>query len=108
MRCERGISLLSLKESIDTSRAVGKLIFHLSGAMIHFGRRLTSERTFDGVAAARTQGKPPAYRPGKKTRPARRPSWWRPARHPQRLRGSSSSAVSTMYRKMKRPIARSA
>jgi DNA invertase Pin-like site-specific DNA recombinase len=60
---ERGIALLSLEEKIDTSSAAGELVFHVFGAIAHFERRLISERTRDGVAAARAKGKRPGRRP---------------------------------------------
>lgn len=49
------IDLLSLEEKIDTSSAAGELIFHVFGAIAHFERRLISERTKDGIAAARAK-----------------------------------------------------
>ena len=54
-----GIALLSLEEKIDTSSAAGELIFHVFGAIAHFERRLISERTKDGIAAARAKGRMP-------------------------------------------------
>lgn len=57
------IDLLSLEEKIDTSSAAGELIFHVFGAIAHFERRLISERTKDGVAAARAKGKRPGRQP---------------------------------------------
>jgi DNA invertase Pin-like site-specific DNA recombinase len=60
---ERQIDLLSLEEKIDTSSAAGELIFHVFGAVAHFERRLISERTKDGVAAARAKGKRPGRQP---------------------------------------------
>jgi DNA invertase Pin-like site-specific DNA recombinase len=59
----RGIALLSLEEKIDTSSAAGELIFHVFGAIAHFERRLISERTKDGIAAARARGKHPGRQP---------------------------------------------
>jgi DNA invertase Pin-like site-specific DNA recombinase len=35
------------------------LAFHVFGAIAHFERRLISERTKDGIAAARKRGKKP-------------------------------------------------
>src|SRR3546814_4803951 len=55
--------LLSLEEKIDTSSAAGELIFHVFGAIAHFERRLISERTKDGIAAARARGKLPGRQP---------------------------------------------
>ncbi len=52
---DRQIALLSLEEKIDTSSAAGELIFHVFGAIAHFERRLISERTKDGIAAARAK-----------------------------------------------------
>src|SRR5258708_11076164 len=60
---ERGIALLSLEEKIDTSSAAGELVFHVFGAIAHFERRLISERTKDGIAAARARGKRPGRHP---------------------------------------------
>lgn len=60
---ERQIDLLSLEEKIDTSSAAGELIFHVFGAIAHFERRLISERTKDGIAAARAKGKRPGRQP---------------------------------------------
>lgn len=55
----RGINLVSLEEKLDTSSAAGELVFHVFGAIAHFERRLISERTRDGIAAARKRGKYP-------------------------------------------------
>ncbi len=55
----RGINLISLEEKLDTSSAAGELVFHVFGAIAHFERRLISERTRDGIAAARKRGKNP-------------------------------------------------
>ena len=55
----RNIELMSLEEKIDTSSAAGELIFHVFGAIAHFERRLISERTKDGINAARLKGKVP-------------------------------------------------
>ena len=60
---DNGIALLSLEEKIDTSSAAGELIFHVLGAIAHFERRLISERTKDGIAAARAKGKLPGRQP---------------------------------------------
>jgi DNA invertase Pin-like site-specific DNA recombinase len=60
---ERQIDLLSLEEKIDTSSAAGELVFHVFGAIAHFERRLISERTKDGVAAARAKGRQPGRQP---------------------------------------------
>ena len=50
------IHLVSLEESIDTTSAAGELVFHVFGAIAHFERRLISERTRDGIAAATRPG----------------------------------------------------
>jgi DNA invertase Pin-like site-specific DNA recombinase len=60
---ERQIDLLSLEEKIDTSSAAGELNFHLFGVIAYFERRLISERTKDGIAAARAKGKLPGRQP---------------------------------------------
>ena len=59
----RGIHLVSLEERLDTSSAAGELVFHVFGAIAHFERRLISERTRDGIAAARKRGRNPGRPP---------------------------------------------
>ena len=53
------IHLVSLEERIDTTSAAGELVFHVFGAIAHFERRLISERTRDGIEAARKRGRRP-------------------------------------------------
>src|SRR4051794_5130399 len=60
---ERGIALLSLEERIDTTSAADELVFHVFGAIAHFERRLIAERTRDGIAAARAEGRKPGRKP---------------------------------------------
>ena len=57
------IHLVSLEERIDTTSAAGELVFHVFGAIAHFERRLISERTRDGIAAAKRRGKRPGRPP---------------------------------------------
>jgi DNA invertase Pin-like site-specific DNA recombinase len=59
----RGIGLVSLTESIDTSSAGGQLIFHILAALAEFEKSLIRERTIAGIAAARARGKLPGRRP---------------------------------------------
>ena len=59
----RGIHLVSLEERLDTSSAAGELVFHVFGSIAHFERRLISERTRDGIAAARKRGRTPGRPP---------------------------------------------
>ena len=57
------IHLVSLEERIDTTSAAGELVFHVFGAIAHFERRLISELTRDGIAAARKRGRRPGRPP---------------------------------------------
>lgn len=59
----QNIGLISLEERIDTTSAAGELIFHVFGAIAHFERRLISERTKDGIQAARLRGRKPGRPP---------------------------------------------
>src|SRR4028119_51417 len=54
---KEGVALKSLQESIDTSTATGKLVFHLFGALSEFERNLIKERTMAGLSAARARGR---------------------------------------------------
>jgi DNA invertase Pin-like site-specific DNA recombinase len=51
-----GASFESITEKIDTSCATGKLVFHLFSALAEFERNLISERTKEGLSAARRRG----------------------------------------------------
>ena len=63
---ERGIGLVSLTESIDTTTPGGVLVFHVFGAIAQFERALIRERTAAGLAEARRRGRkggrPPAFK----------------------------------------------
>lgn len=54
---KEGVALKSLQESIDTSTATGKLVYHIFGAMAEFERNLIRERTQAGLSAARARGR---------------------------------------------------
>ena len=47
----------SLNEDIDTSSALGKLIFHIFCSLVEFERALTKERITASVAVAKARGK---------------------------------------------------
>jgi len=51
------ISFRSLTESIDTSSASGRLVFHIFGALAEFEHALIRERTIAGLAASRARGR---------------------------------------------------
>jgi DNA invertase Pin-like site-specific DNA recombinase len=53
----RGVDLVVLDQGIDTSTAVGRLFFQVIGAIAEFEHALMSERTMDGLAAARARGR---------------------------------------------------
>ena len=53
---ERGAGFRSLSESIDTTTAGGRLVFHMMGALAEFERALIQERTRAGMRAARARG----------------------------------------------------
>jgi DNA invertase Pin-like site-specific DNA recombinase len=53
---DRGAGFRSLTESIDTTTAGGRLVFHMMGALAEFERSLIQERTKAGLQAAKTRG----------------------------------------------------
>jgi len=53
---DRGVGFQSLTESIDTTTAGGRLVFHIMGALAEFERALIVERTKAGMGAARARG----------------------------------------------------
>lgn len=59
----REVAFQSLTESIDTSSAGGRLVFHLFGALAEFEHNLIVDRTKAGLAAARARGRKGGRRP---------------------------------------------
>lgn len=59
----RGINLRVLNLGIDTSTSTGKLTFAILGGVAEFERDLISERTHEGLAAARARGRKGGRRP---------------------------------------------
>jgi DNA invertase Pin-like site-specific DNA recombinase len=53
----RGVGFRSLKESLDTTTAGGRLIFHVFGALAEFEREIIRERTMVGLESARARGR---------------------------------------------------
>jgi DNA invertase Pin-like site-specific DNA recombinase len=51
------VSLVSLKESIDTNEPYGKMVFTILAALSEFERDIIVSRTRDGLAAARARGR---------------------------------------------------
>lgn len=54
---EKGVNLVSLKESINTTTPTGKLLFTLISAISQFERDCLAERTKEGLSAARARGR---------------------------------------------------
>ena len=57
------MDLVVLDQGIDTSTAVGRMFFHILGAIAEFEHALMSERTMDGLAAARARGRTGGQKP---------------------------------------------
>ena len=53
----RGVDLVVLDQGIDTTTAVGRMFFQILGAIAEFEHALMSERTRDGLEAARARGR---------------------------------------------------
>ncbi|GAB2442917.1 recombinase family protein [Nocardia tengchongensis] len=60
---ERGVDLVVFDQGIDTSTAVGRMFFQILGAIAEFEHALMSERTRDGLAAARARGRTGGQKP---------------------------------------------
>ena len=59
----RGVDLVVLDQNIDTSTAMGRMFFQILGSIAEFEHALMSERTHDGLAAARTRGRTGGQKP---------------------------------------------
>lgn len=53
----KGVNLVSLKESIDTTSSTGKLLFTLISALAQFECDVIADRTREGLASARARGR---------------------------------------------------
>ncbi len=60
---EQGVGFKSLKDGLDLSTAVGKLMFGMLAIMAEFERNMTIERTQAGMRAARDRGHMPGRAP---------------------------------------------
>ncbi len=60
---DRGVDLVVLDQGIDTSTALGRLFFQIIGAIAEFEHALMSERTRDGLTAARARGRTGGQKP---------------------------------------------
>lgn len=54
---ERNIGFRSLTETLDTTTAMGELLFHIFGALAQYERALIRERVRAGLDAARLRGR---------------------------------------------------
>lgn len=68
----KGVTFISLNDSIDMSTATGRLQFQILSAFAEFERNLISERTKEGLARARSQGKRLGRPPGSKDKKPRK------------------------------------
>ena len=59
----KGVNLVSLKESIDTTTSTGKLLFTLMSALAQFERDVLADRTKEGLVAARARGRKGGRKP---------------------------------------------
>lgn len=58
-----GVGLVVLNLGIDTSTASGRMVFNMVGAVAEFEASLNSERTLEGLAAARARGRTGGQKP---------------------------------------------
>jgi DNA invertase Pin-like site-specific DNA recombinase len=60
---EDKVDLVVLDQGIDTSTAIGRMFFQILGSIAEFEHALMSERTMDGLAAARARGRTGGQKP---------------------------------------------
>jgi putative DNA-invertase from lambdoid prophage Rac len=73
----KGVNFISLRDNIDLSTSTGRLQFSIMAALAQFERDLIRERTLDGLARAKKQGKRLGRPAGSKDKEKRRKSgYW--------------------------------
>lgn len=60
---QRGVDLVVLDQGIDTSTPIGRMFYQILGSIAEFEHALMSERTRDGLAAARARGRTGGQKP---------------------------------------------
>lgn len=60
---ERGVDLVVLDHDVGTSTPAGRMFFQIIGSIAEFEHALMSERTRDGLAAARAHGRTGGQKP---------------------------------------------
>ncbi len=88
---ERGVDLVVLDQSIDTSTALGRMFFQILGSIAEFEHALMSERTLDGLAAARARGRTGGQEPKLTARQAQN--------RPRYVRGNQPRRPARAYRR---------
>ena len=74
---DKGVNFISVRDNLDFTSATGKLQFHILSAFAEFERDLIRERTLDGLARAKAQGKTLGRKPGSKdSKKRRRSGYW--------------------------------
>lgn len=60
---DRGVKFRAIKDNVDTSTTMGKLMFGIFAVLAEFERNQTIERTLAGMASARARGRMPGRAP---------------------------------------------
>ena len=74
---EKGINFISLRDNIDLNSSIGKFQFHIIASLAEFEREMIRDRSLEGQARARAQGKHMGRPKGKKdSKPRKKSGYW--------------------------------
>ncbi|SDO18547.1 Site-specific DNA recombinase [Paenibacillus sp. yr247] len=100
---QRGITYISLKESIDFSTSTGKLILSVMASISEFERNMIRDRVKEGIASARSRGRVGGRKPTDKSKVVKAIKLYESKTHSlKEIRDVTGVTESVLYRALRK------